>query len=294
VKPGKPASYRQPREEETRMSGSEEILGLPAPEAGVLRSAYGASRYQFGDLRLPSSPSPHALYPVVIGVHGGYYRARYGLSYFGHVMAALTEVGCATWNVEYRRLGNRGGGWPGTFQDVAAAADYVRTLAATYPLDLERVLAIGHSAGGHLACWLAARPRLPAGDPLYTADPIPVSGVVSLAGVLDLRRAYTLRLSDGVVQKLMGGTPEQHPERYAAASPMDLLPLRVPQILIHGTKDSSVPYDFSASYWEVAHAAGDSVELVTQQGAGHFDMVDPRANEWRAVLHAVRKEAGLQ
>jgi acetyl esterase/lipase len=272
------------------MSGSEEILSLPAPAAGVVRLAYGLNRHQFGDLRLPS-PQADALYPVVIGVHGGYYRARYGLSYFGHVMAALTEAGFATWNIEYRRLGYRGGGWPGTFQDVGTAADYLRTLAANYPLDLRRVLTVGHSAGGQLAAWLAARSRLAADNPLYMAQPIPVASVVSLAGVLDLRRAYLLRLSNGIVRRLLGGTPEQYPERYAAASPMDLLPLGVPQILIHGTEDSSVPYDFSASYQEAARAKGDNAQLITQQGAGHFEMVDPRSNEWRDVLHAVRKAA---
>ena len=275
------------------MSGSEEILSMPAPETGVIRLAYGGNRYQFGDLRLPTT-SADALYPVVIGVHGGYYRARYGLSYFGHLMTALTAAGFATWNIEYRRLGIRGGGWPGTFQDVGAAADHLRTLAATYPIDLRRLVAVGHSAGGHLAAWLAARPKLTAENPLYAAQAIPVAGLVCLAGVLDLRRAYALGLSHGIVRRLMGGTPEQYPERYAAASPMDLLPLGVPEILIHGTEDSSVPYDFSASYQETARARGDNAELVTQQGSGHFEMVDPRSNEWRDVLHAVEKEAVLQ
>jgi acetyl esterase/lipase len=275
------------------MSASEDILSLPAPQAGAVRLAYGPSRHQFGDLRLPAVPG-NALNPVIIGVHGGYYRARYGLSYFGHLMAALTGAGFATWNIEYRRLGNRGGGWPGTFQDVGAAADYLRTLAATYLLDLGRVLAVGHSAGGHLATWLAARPKLTTDNLLYTAQPIAVTGVVSLAGVLDLRRAFALRLSNGVVQRLMGGTPQQYLERYAAVSPMDLLPLGVPQILIHGTEDTSVPYDFSPRYLEAARAKGDNAELVTEQGAGHFEMVDPRSNQWQDVLHAVRKEAVVQ
>jgi acetyl esterase/lipase len=205
-------------------------------------------------------------------------------------MAALTSSGFATWNIEYRRLGNRGGGWPGTFQDVGAAADYVKTLVDAYPLDLNQLVVVGHSAGGHLATWLAARPRVASDNPLHTAQPIKVAGVVSLAGVLDLRRAYLLKLSNGVIRRLMGGSPDQYPDRYAAVNPMDLLPIGVPQILIHGTDDSSVPYEFSTSYLEAAHARGDSVQLVTQQGAGHFEMVDPRANEWRDVLHAAQKE----
>ena len=126
------------------MSASEDILEIPAPRDGE-RLAYGSDPYHFGDLRLPVSAGPH---PVVIGIHGGYYRARYGLAYFGHACAALTALGFATWNIEYRRLGNPGGGWPGTFIDIAAAADHLRALAETYPLDLARVVTLGISPAG--------------------------------------------------------------------------------------------------------------------------------------------------
>src|SRR5579864_48582 len=147
-----------------------EILDLPAPPADV-RLPYGTDQFQFGDLRLPQSAGPH---PVAIVVHGGFWRAQYGLEYAGHLCAALAHAGIATWNLEYRRIGNPGGAWPNTFLDVAQGADYLRVLAEKYPLDLKRVITAGHSAGGHLAVWLAARHRIPAGDPLAPSDLIAI------------------------------------------------------------------------------------------------------------------------
>jgi acetyl esterase/lipase len=263
---------------------SEDIRTRPEAEAGIW-VAYGPELLQFGHLRLPTGTGP---FPLVIGIHGGYWRARYGLEWFAHACAALTAIGCATWNVEYRRLGNRGGGWPGTLLDIGAAADFARTLAQTYPLDLDRVIAVGHSAGGHLAAWLAGRSCIPAESPLHTADPIQLRGVVAIAGVLDLRQAWELRLSGGVVEHLLAGTPEQYPDRYAAASPAELLPLGVRQILIHGTNDIDVPYAISKDYFERARAVGDEVELMSLEGAGHFEPVDPETPEWQVVVEAVR------
>lgn len=205
----------------------------------------------------------------------------------GHLCAALAAGGVATWNVEYRRIGNRGGGWPGTFEDVARAVDYLRELAPAHGLDLGRVVALGHSAGGHLALWAAGRRRIPAESPVYSDAPLRLRGVVALAAVSDLRRAWELRLSDGAVKQLMGGTPEQFPERYAAASPAELLPLGVRQVLIHGTEDDSVPYAISRDYQAAAVAAGDDAALVTLPGAGHFETVDPTSREWPAVRSAV-------
>jgi acetyl esterase/lipase len=289
-------------------AGEATILSLPAPNAGVELHSYGTGKYQFGELRLPSWSEPGGAtggaesaavgrrpYPVVIGIHGGYYRARYGLDYFGHVCAALTAAGFATWNVEYRRLGNRGGGWPGTFLDVAAATDYLRTLSASgYPVDLGRVIALGHSAGGHLAAWVAGRRRIPEGGPLYSNDPLPITALISLAGVLDLRRAWELGLSRGVVGRLLGGSPEQVPLRYDSTSPVALLPLGLPETttLIHGTGDTSVPYEMSQRYAEAALASGDTPRLVTLEGAGHFEIVDPRTQEWQPVLRSVQKAIG--
>lgn len=255
----------------------------PPPTA---RIPYGEAPQKFGDLRLPTGDTGGP-YPIVIVIHGGYWRARYDLGYFGAACGALAQAGLATWNIEYRRIGDPGGGWPGTFADVAAAADALRPLAARYPLDLGRALALGHSAGGHLALWLAARPRLPADSPLWRADPLPIHGVVSLAGVADLRRAWELRLSDNATEALMGGGPAQVPDRYASGSPFELAPLGVPQILFHGTSDTSVPFEISQRYAERAQALGDEARLVAQEGADHFDPVDPFTAEWRAVQDAL-------
>lgn len=262
---------------------SEDILALPPPPPDA-RLAYGPEPYQFGELRLPSGRGPH---PVAVALHGGYWRARYGLEYLGHLCAALVADGLATWNLEYRRLGNPGGGWPGTLQDVGRGTDHLRALAARYRLDLGRVVAVGHSAGGHLALWLAARHRLPPGAPLHSGAPLPLRGAISLAGVADLRQAWQLGLSRGAVRELLGGSPASHPERYAAASPVELLPLDARQVLVHGTEDVSVPYALSQSYYARAAARGDPVELVSLPAAGHFELVDPRAREWEQVRRAV-------
>jgi acetyl esterase/lipase len=252
----------------------------PLPAGPVEIVAYGALPLQFGELRLPAGPGPH---PTLVMLHGGFWRARYGLEYFGVICDALAADGVATWNVEYRRLGNDGGGWPGTLLDVGAAVDYVRDLAARYPLDLARTGALGHSAGGHLALWAAGRSRIPTPSPLSASHPLPLRCAVALAGVCDLRRAWELRLSGNVTEDFLGGAPHAVPERYAAASPAELVPLGVPQALIHGTEDDNVPYGISVGYQEVARTAGDEVTLVTLTGAGHFEMVDPATPEWTAV-----------
>lgn len=205
---------------------SDAILSLPAVPCDVRRT-YGPEQSQFGELRLPPGRSDGP-WPVACVVHGGYYRARYDLSHIGHLAAALAEAGLATWSIEYRRLGEPGGGWPGTFLDVGAGLDALRELAQQYPLDLPRTIAVGHSAGGQLALWLASRPRLRVEEELRAADPLPLAGVVALAPVADLVRASALALSDGVVDQLMGGPPTALPKRYALASPVQRLPLGIP------------------------------------------------------------------
>lgn len=263
---------------------SREILDLPPPQADI-RLPYGSLPQQFGDLRLPATPPPH---PLAITIHGGFWRARYDLAYFGHLAAALAGEGIATWNIEYRRIGEEGGAWPGTFLDVAAAADYARVLSPLYDLDLDRVIGVGHSAGGHLALWLAARPRIAAGSTVWSSDPLPLRGALSLGGVVDLQAAWDLGLSERVVGELLGGGPAVVPDRYAASSPAALLPLGVPHTLIHGTEDESVPYQIGAHYAARAREAGDQVELITLQGTGHFEPVDPRSTVWPVVPRAAR------
>jgi acetyl esterase/lipase len=156
-----------------------------------------------------------------------------------HLSTALARAGVATWTVEYRRIGDSGGGWPGTFEDVAAGTDYVRTLAERFSLDLSRLILVGHSAGGHLALWLAARQNLPRSSPLSSAAPLAIHGVVSLAGISDLRAFGLIRLLQCFGGAASRGTPEQVPERYRQANPIELLPLRVPQQLLHG---GLIPY----------------------------------------------------
>ena len=242
---------------------SQDILRLPPPKADA-RIPYGHDMYQFGDLRLPQGGGPH---PLVIFIHGGFWKAAYDLSHTGHLCAALAQAGVATWNIEYRRIGNAGGGWPGTFDDVLHAAEYIRVLRTKYSLDLERVIAAGHSAGGHLALWLAAQRA------------VDMRGVVPLAAVSDLRRAWTQQLSGGIVSQLLGGTPDRVSSRYSAASPIELLPISVQQRLVHGTDDDIVPFEMSERFAKASHNA----KLVPLKGAGHFELIDPRAKEWATV-----------
>ena len=262
---------------------SEDILERELPDLGQ-RIAYGPEPQHFGDLRLPAGTGPH---PVVIGVHGGYWRARYDLNHFGHACSALTATGFATWNIEYRRTGEPGGGWPGTFLDVAAAADFLRVLAPQYHLALNHVLSLGHSAGGHLAFWLAGRHKIASDSPIFTPDPLPLSGAVSLAGAVDLRHTWALGLSDNATGLLMGGSPTEFPERYAAGSPYDLLPLDIRQFLLHGTDDTDLPLEVSERYVRRAAAKGDSATLLTLPDVGHFELIDPTSNVWPTVLSVV-------
>jgi acetyl esterase/lipase len=249
------------------------ILDLPPPAADA-RIHYGAGPQQFGDLFLPKGPGP---YPVAIVIHGGYWRAAYSLDHIGHVCAALARAGVAAWSLEYRRIGDAGGGWPGTGDDIVQGAQYLQTLAARYPLDLRRVVAVGHSAGGQLALWLGAQ------------HSIELRGVVSLAGVVDLRRAWELRLSDGAVAELLGGPPEQVPERYRQASPIERVPMHVAARLLHGKQDDIVPIEMSRRYQAAAAAAGDDARLIEIDNAGHFELIDPRSQAWPIVERAVKE-----
>ena len=264
-----------------------------------LRLAYGPAPQQFGDLYVANEPG---LYPIVILIHGGYWRARYGLDLMNSLAEDLAKRGYAAWNIEYRRVGNPGGGWPGTFLDVALATDFLRKLAPSYTLDLQRVVPIGHSAGGHLALWLAARPRIPLfvnnsplagsqqpGDNEETATPLMLAGAISLAGVVDLEMAWRLHLSNGAVVGLLGGSFADVPERYAAASPAAMLPLGVPQVLIHGTNDDSVPLQVSQAYTNAARAVNDPVTFIELEGVDHFDVIDPHSHAWAITINELQK-----
>lgn len=192
----------------------------------------------------------------------------------------LASRGIAAWNIEYRRVGQEGGDWPGTLVDAAAAADAVPGLEG---VDARRVVTVGHSAGGHLALWLAGRHRLPTGA--VGADPLlRPCGAVSQAGVADLVAGARAGLGGGACQALLGGEPDDLPERYAVASPAGLLPLGVPQLLVHGGRDDIVPPEQSRAYAATAAGSGDAVELVELDDADHFDVIEEHGAGWAAVV----------
>lgn len=254
---------------------SEDILTLPPPPADE-RLHYGSDSNQFADLRRPAGKGPH---PVVLFVHGGFWRAKYDLTHAGHVCAALTAKGVATWNLEYRRVGNTGGGWPGTFEDINNAFRFVSQMAKRYELDLRRLIVMGHSAGGQLALALAAhQPSL--------------RRAVSLAGVVDLQRAWELHLSHDAVAEFLGGPPQQVPEHYREASPSDLDLKNVTQLLVHGAEDDIVPIALSRDYYRAKKKRGENVDLLEFPHAGHFEPIDPRSAIWPALRDRILKLLG--
>lgn len=259
-----------------------DIEKLPKPPADY-RISYGDDPLQFGELRLPKTKGKQ---PVVIVVHGGCWFAEYDLKHLAAFSDALTQLGAATWTIEYRRIGNNGGAWPGTFQDVAKGTDFVQELAKKYPLDLRRVVVIGHSAGGQLALWLAARKNLPKTSVLYMPNPLPLAGVISLAGISDLKK-YRPNCGDSV-NKLLGGSPEQFAERYQQTSPIELLPLKVPVLLLHGKQDHIVPIELSQEFQKTAKQKGDDVTLLVSETAGHYELISPVSSLWQVVTTSVR------
>ncbi len=244
------------------------ILDVPPAPPGE-RISYGSDPVQFGELRVPERSGPH---PVVIVIHGGYWRARYDLAHIGHLCVALGKEGYATWSLEYRRIGNPGGGYPGTLDDVRNGAAHIAKIGRD--LDLNRVVALGHSAGGHLALWLAAQNKR-------------LRAIVALAPVADLRRAWELKLSNTVVAEFLGGSPAEVPDRYRAASPAEMVPLGVPQRVLHGVNDDVVPIEISRRFVAAAKKSGDDSKLIEVTGAGHFELIDPRSNAWPIVKRTI-------
>jgi acetyl esterase/lipase len=249
---------------------ADDILNLPPPPADA-RIPYGSDPNQFGEMRVPKTGGP---FPVVVNIHGGYWRAKYDLKHAGHLCAALTARGLATWNLEYRRVGNPGGGWPGTFEDVRNAYRLVQQntgqVAQHYKLDSSKTIVVGHSAGGQLALCLAAH------------EPA-LKGVVSLAGVVDLQQAWNLHLSDNAVVEFLGGEPHTVPEHYREADPMQLKISSATQWLIHGAADDTVPPFLSRNYTEQKKRRGENVHYLEISTAGHSDLIDPRSTVWSKV-----------
>lgn len=257
---------------------SRAILTEP-PRPYDQKLAYGSDPLQFGELRLPKGDKFPKPYPVAVVIHGGCWLAEYGLGYMSHLSADLAQEGVATWNLEYRRIGNPGGAWPGTFEDVARGIDHLRVLAKSYPLDLQRVVALGHSAGGQLALLAGARPRS------RQSAVLPMRAVVSLAGITDLRRTGTA--CDVEVAKLMHGVALAQAAAYDQASPLTRLPLRLRQVIVQGASDRIIPTAMATEYVEQARQKGDDARLLLIEKAGHFELVDPQAAAWGQVKAAV-------
>jgi len=253
----------------------EDVLDQAAPAADV-RLAYGSDPNQFGDLRLPKGKGPFA---VVMNIHGGFWRAKYDLQHAGHACAALTSKGVATFNLEYRRVGNAGGGWPGTFEDIVRGYRFLPQIAKRYNLDVPKTVVTGHSAGGQLALCLAGHEK-------------EIKGVVSLGGAVDLQEVYQQHLSHDAVVEFLGGTPKQVPDHYKEADPM-VLSVAATQWLIHGLKDEDVPPFLSRNYVQTKKAKGEDVHLLEIGTAAHMDLIDPTSAAWPKVEQTVMHLAGF-
>ena len=252
---------------------SPSLLDLP-PIAADARLSYGDAPQQFGDLFLPKQSGRGAL---VMNVHGGYWKNKYDLTHASRFCRALADSGIAVWCIEYRRVGDPGGAWPGTFEDMLSAWKTLPRIAKQHSLNLARTAICGHSAGGQLALALASR---------HLEHPAKLA--VSLAGVVDLQKAYDLHLSNDAVVKFMGGAPAQVPEHYAEADPMRVH-IPVPQALFHGIPDDAVPVALSRDYAKTKTAQHEHVTYTESPTAGHFDWIDPRTPEFGQVRDALSK-----
>lgn len=267
------------------MSDPREVLSRqsPPPDATV---RYGPDPDNAADVRLAAGSTPA---PLIVFMHGGFWRMEYDRTHVGPLADALAAAGYHVAVPEFRRVGQAGGGWPGTLDDVAAAVDEVPGLVAEVAgpgrVDLDRVVLVGHSAGGHLAMWAAGRHRLPADSRWYRDTPPRVHGVVALAAISVLSRATGL--GDGAAGDLLDGGPSDVPERYRQADPALLLPTGIPVTLLHGADDEHVPVALSRAYASKAWGAGDIAELRELPGCEHFGLIDPLSSAWPAVLDAM-------
>ena len=235
---------------------------------------------------------------MVVIIHGGFWKNHVGLEIMDNLANMITLNGFATWNIEYRRVGDAGGGYPGTFFDCENAVDYINTLCKSYPLDPDRVIIIGHSAGGHLALWLAGRKKSSPSSIIGKTSPsVSIRGVISLAGVSDLEMMYHIhRLQEintqtryNPTRDFIGGSPEEFSQRYKEASPIHLLPIDIPSVLIHGNLDINVPIGISSQFEKMASQAGDNVYLEEISHAEHFKVIDPDSEIKQVILSHVKK-----
>lgn len=254
----------------------------PVPDATI---AYGPDPYQKIDLWRPAGRGPHR---VVVMVHGGCWETAIAdRTLMDWIADDLRRAGIAVWNIDYRGVDRHGGGYPGTFADAAAAADALLAHHADYDLDTRRIVALGHSAGGHLALWLAARPRLPGASALRSPAPLPIAHVVCLGGLPDLE-ATAASPDNGcgtaVIPRLVG-TGRADP--YVDTSIPRLLPIGIPHDLVNGREDRIIPYRFATDYLARATAAGDSVTLHTVPATGHVELIAPETPAWATARQLV-------
>lgn len=245
--------------------------------------SYGSDPSQYAEMFLPDQQTQVG---VVVIIHGGFWRAAFGAELGVPLAWNLAEHGWTCWNLEYRRNGN-GGGWPGTFNDVSAGIDKLAEVAADHGLDLSRVVALGHSAGGHLAAWAAGRGDLPEDAP-GARPKVALTGVVSQSGLLDLGATYDQWLSDGAVEEFLGGTPEEVPRRYQLTDPIQRVPLPVPVYAVHAAHDTTVPIGQSESYVEAAQQAGGTAELIRVPG-DHMDLINPESAAFAECRRQLRR-----
>jgi acetyl esterase/lipase len=274
------------------LAGAQTKPSGPQASAADQTLHYGSDPLQFGELRLPKSTSP---VPVVIIVHGGCWTDHFPGPQEGHALpdasltrplaSALADRGVATWNIEYRRAGSPGGGWPNTYLDLAAAVDYLRKIAPTYKLDLSSVTVIGHSSGGQLALWIGARSKLPGTSPLYTTDPLALKDIIDLDGPPELTTAQPVETQYcpiPAITQFLGGTPAEKPGRYRDGSAEAFLPLGIPQIIVTAALLQNVG-TLAADYVATAKAKGDSVTLIPLE-SNHFAMLDPTTDPGKALI----------
>ncbi len=248
------------------------------------RYKYGNLAQQFCELTLPRKPPPH---PVIVLIHGGCYREMYDLRPMSKAAKALADAGFAVWNIEYRRAGN-GGEFPNMFLDVGAATDYLRGIADEHGLDLAAVVAMGHSAGGHLALWLAGRGCLAENSALFSEEPMPIAGVVGLAPIADIANALDLGMCGTALPMVMGSQQPEAAANLKDSSPIAMLPLGALQIHIVGSEDNLIRANLKR-YIDAALDAGDNVELIVLEDAGHFEAVAVDAPEWQHVIEAIQR-----
>ena len=269
-------------------------------EMGIIRIAvdYGVNEHQFGELLLPQGTGP---FPIIMIIHGGFWRKNFDLTQMHEMAEQLAKQGIATWNIEYNRVGHEEGGWPGTFLDVANAFNYIKVLAQKYPIDLNNILIMGHSAGGHLALWLAGNDLVDPNSEIYLPiDGLNIKGVISLAGVSDLEKMYDIHywkyklyeIYDNPTADLLGGSPDEYRERYINASPKHLINTNIPTMLIHGALDVNVPIGLSEQFYEEALAKKANTSLEILKDAEHFEVIVPHTNSWSVITECIERLIG--